>query len=127
MKIFVYGTLKTDGILHKQMKDAEFIKTKKLEGFVLYLSKDETYPLIYFTGKEKDIVKGEIWKINKTIKKHLDKYEEGYLLKKLLNVPIMTYYPTFNVKKDCKKIPKNKDGEYEFNITPQYYRGFYKA
>jgi len=125
MKIFVYGTLKTDGILHRYMEGSEFVKNKKLEGYVLYLSKDETYPLIYFTGKEKDIVRGEIWKINKTIKKRLDKYEEGYFLKKLLNVPIQVYYPTFNVKKICKKIPRNKEGEYEFNVEPEFYKGFY--
>lgn len=125
MKIFAYGTLKKDGVLHKHMKGAKLIRKKKLSGYVLYLAPDETYPLLYFTGNNKDIVVGELWKIDKTIKRKLDKYEEGYVLKKLLKSPIMTYYPNFDIKHLCKKIPKNKQGKYDFNIEQDFYKGFY--
>lgn len=124
MKIFAYGTLKKDGILHKHMKGAEYIKEKKITGYVLYLAPDETYPLLYHTGKKKDVVVGELWKINKKTKALLDGYEEGYVLKKLMKLPVMTYYPSFDIKHLCKKIPKNKDGEYEFNVEPEFYKGF---
>src|ERR1700743_459922 len=111
MKIFAYGTLKKGGILHKHMDGAKFLKKKKLRGYVLYLAPDETYPLLYFTGDEKDIVTGELWKINKKIKRKLDTYEQGYVLKKLMKSPIMTYYPDFDIKHICKMIPKNKRGK----------------
>jgi gamma-glutamylcyclotransferase (GGCT)/AIG2-like uncharacterized protein YtfP len=127
MKIFAYGTLKKGGILHKHMDGAKYIRKKKLAGYVLYLAPDETYPLLYYTGKKKDVVLGEIWKIDKQMKKTLDKYEEGYVLKKLMDSPIMTYYPNFDITHICKKIPKDKDGRYQFNIEPGFYKGFYKA
>ncbi len=127
MKIFAYGTLKKGGILHKHMKDAKFIREKKLTGYVLYLAPDETYPLLYFTGDKKDIVTGELWKIDKKIKKELDSHEEGYVLKKLLKSPIMTYYPNFDIQHLCKKIPKNKRGRYEFEVARDFYKGFYNA
>lgn len=125
MKIFAYGTLKKDGILHKHMKGAKFLRKKKLSGYVLYLAPDETYPLLYFTGDKKDVVVGELWKIDKSIKKTLDKHEEGYMLKKLMKSPVMTYYPNFDIKHLCKKIPKNEHGKYEFNIEKDFYKGFY--
>ncbi len=125
MKIFAYGTLKKGGILHKHMDSAKYLRKKKLVGYVLYLALDETYPLLYYTGKKKDVVIGEIWKINKKLKKKLDKYEEGYVLKKLMDSPIMTYYPNFDITHICKKIPKNKNDKYEFNIEPEFYKGFY--
>ncbi len=127
MKIFAYGTLKKDGILHKHMEGAQYTRNKKLVGYVLYLSLDETYPLLYYTGKKSDIVVGEIWKINKKLKKKLDKYEEGYVLKKLMDSPIMTYYPNFDITHICKKIPVNEKGRYEFNIQKDFYKGFYKS
>ena len=127
MKIFAYGTLKKDGILHKHMDGAKYIRKKKLVGYVLYLAPDETYPLLYYTGKKKDVVLGEIWKINKKLKKKLDKYEEGYVLKKLMNSPIMTYYPNFDITHICQKIPKNKNSKYEFNVTPDFYKSFYSV
>lgn len=126
MKIFAYGTLKKNGILHEHMGDAKYLRKKKLVGYVLYLAPDETYPLLYHTGKKKDVVLGELWKIDKRIKDKLDGYEEGYVLKKLMNSPIMTYYPNFDITHICKKIPKNKDGKYEFNIKSDFYKGFYK-
>ena len=104
MKIFVYGTLKKNGILHKHMEGAKYIRKRKIAGYVLYLSPDETYPLLYYTGDKKDVVVGELWKINDKIKHKLDKYEDGYVLKKLLESPIMTYYPNFDIKHICKKI-----------------------
>lgn len=122
MKIFAYGTLKKDGILHKHMKNAKYIKEKKITGYVLYLAPDETYPLLYFTGNKKDVVVGELWKINKETKLLLDEYEEGYVLKKLMKLPMLTYYPNFDIKHLCKKIPKNKDGEYEFNVEKDFYK-----
>lgn len=125
MKIFAYGTLKKDGLLHKHMEGAEYIRKKRLHGYVLYLAPDETYPLLYFTGNKEDVVVGELWKIDKKIKKKLDIYEEGYVLKKLLKSPIMTYYPNFDIKHVCKKIPKNKQGRYEFDIAKNHYAGFY--
>src|SRR5277367_2483573 len=125
MKVFAYGTLKKNGILHKHMEGAEYLRKKKMTGYVLYLAPDETYPLLYFTGDEKDVVVGELWKIDKKIKRKLDKYEEGYILKKLLKSPIMTYYPSFDIKHVCKLIPKNKRGKYEFNIAEGFYKGFY--
>ena len=126
MKIFAYGTLKRGGILHKHMEGASFMRKKKITGYVLYLAPDETYPLLYFTGNEKDVVLGELWKIDKEMKKRLDEHEEGYVLKKLLKSPVMTYYPNFDIKHLCKRIPKNKSGKYEFNIKPEHYKGFYK-
>lgn len=126
MKIFAYGTLKKDGVLHKHMKDAKFVKTKKISGYVLYLALDETYPLLYSTGNPKDVVVGELWKVNKKTKKVLDSYEEGYVLKKLMKLPMLTYYPNFDIKHLCKKISKNKNDEYEFNIEENFYKGFYK-
>jgi len=126
MKIFAYGTLKKNGILHQHMIGAKFIKKKKIIGYVLYLAPDETYPLLYYTGDKNDVVVGEMWKINKKIRKRLDTYEEGYVLKKLLKSPIMTYYPNFDIKHVCKPIPKNKKGKYEFNVTKDFYRGFYR-
>jgi gamma-glutamylcyclotransferase (GGCT)/AIG2-like uncharacterized protein YtfP len=125
MKIFAYGTLKKGGILHKHMDGAKFIRKKKLSGYVLYLAPDETFPLLYHTGNKKDVVLGELWKIDKKIKRKLDKHEEGYILKKLLKSPIMTYYPNFDIKHLCRTIPKNKQGKYEFNITARFYSGFY--
>lgn len=125
MKIFAYGTLKEGGILHKHMEGAKYVRNKKLMGYVLYLARDETYPLLYYTGKKKDVVVGELWKINKIIKSKLDKYEEGYVLKKLMDSPIMTYYPNFDITHICKKIPKDENGRYEFNILPDFYKGFY--
>src|SRR6185369_458569 len=125
MKIFAYGTLKKGGILHKHMEGAKFIKKKKISGYVLYLAPDETYPLLYFTGKKKDIVVGEMWKITKAIKRRLDKHEDGYVLKKLLKLPIMTYYTDFDIKHECKRIHKNHKGKYEFDITENVYKGFY--
>jgi len=127
MKIFAYGTLKKKGILHKHMEGAKYIRKRKMAGYVLYLAPDETYPLLYYTGDKKDVVVGELWKINEKIKHKLDKYEEGYVLKKLLDSPIMTYYPNFDIKHICKKIPRNKRGKYEFNVTKDFYRGFYKS
>lgn len=126
MKIFAYGTLKKGGILHKHMEGASYIRKKKLFGYVLYLSPDETYPLLYYTGNKGDVVVGELWKIDKKIKKKLDKYEEGYVLKKLMDSPIMTYYPNFDIKHICKKIPKNQRGKYDFNVAKNFYQGFYK-
>lgn len=125
MKIFAYGTLKKNGVLHRYMNGTKFIKKKKLHGYVLYLAPNETYPLLYYTGDKKDVVLGEIWKIDKKTKKILDKHEEGYVLKKLMDHPIMTYYPDFDIKHICKKIPKNKNGKYEFNVVKDYYKGFY--
>lgn len=127
MKIFAYGTLKKGGVLHKHMEGAAFIKKKKISGYVLYLAPDETYPLLYYTGSEKDMVVGELWKIDKEIKRRLDEYEQGYVLKKLLKLPMMTYYPDFDIKHLCRKIPKNKRGRYEFNVKKDYYKGFYGA
>lgn len=124
MKIFAYGTLKKGGILHKHMDGAKFVRKKKLRGYVLYLAPDETYPLLYYTGDEKDVVAGELWKISDKIKRVLDKHEDGYVLKKLMDHPIMTYYPDFDIKHICRKIPKTK-GRYEFNVTKDYYKGFY--
>jgi len=124
MKIFAYGTLKKGGILHKHMEGATFIKKKKITGYVLYLAPDETYPLVYYTGEKKDVVIGELWKINKRIKRKLDKHEDGYVLKKLLKLPVMTYYPNFDIKHMCEKIPKNKNGHYEFNILKDFYKGY---
>lgn len=126
MKIFAYGTLKKGGILYKHMEGAKYLRKKKLVGYVLYLAPDETYPLLYYTGKKKDVVLGELWKIDKKIKKKLDKHEEGYVLKKLMDSPIMTYYPNFDIKHTCKKIPKNKSGKYEFNVQEGFYKGFYR-
>ncbi len=126
MKIFAYGTLKKGGVLHKHMKSAKFLRKKKLTGYVLYLAPDETYPLLYYTGKKKDVVLGELWKIDKKIKRKLDQHEEGYVLKKLMNSPIMTYYPNFDIKHVCRKIPKNKRGKYDFNVAKDYYKGFYR-
>ena len=125
MKIFAYGTLKKGGILHKHMEGAEFVKKKKLVGYVLYLSPDETYPLLYRTGKKKDVVVGELWKIDEQIKKRLDTYEEGYVLKKLLKSPIMTYYPSFDITHICQPIPTNAKGYYDFKVRKGYYKGFY--
>lgn len=127
MKIFAYGTLKKGGVLHKHMEGAKYMRKKKLVGYVLYLAPDETYPLLYFTGKKKDVVMGELWKIDKKLKRKLDKYEEGYVLKKLMDLPIMTYYTNFDITHICKKIPKNKNGKYEFNVKPEFYKGFYKT
>src|SRR5579871_3532456 len=110
MKIFAYGTLKKGGILHKYMKGAKFLRKKKLVGYVLYLAPNETYPLLYFTGRKDDIVTGELWKIDKKIKRELDKHEQGYILKKLMKLPVLTYYPDFDITHMCKKIPKNKRG-----------------
>lgn len=124
MKVFAYGTLKKGGILHNHMKGAKLIRTKKLRGYVLYLAPSEIYPLLYFTGKKKDVVIGEIWKINEKIKEVLDAHEEGYVLKKLLDHPIMTYYPDFDIKHLCKKIPKTH-GNYVFNVEKDFYKGFY--
>ncbi len=124
MKIFAYGTLKKKGILHKHMEGATFIRKRKIHGYELYLAPDETYPLLYFTGNKKDVVVGELWQIDKRIKRKLDKHEEGYVLKKLLKSPIMTYYPNFDIKHLCKKIPKNKHGKYEFNVKKDFYIGF---
>jgi gamma-glutamylcyclotransferase (GGCT)/AIG2-like uncharacterized protein YtfP len=126
MKIFAYGTLKKGGILHSHMAGAKFIHKKKIHGYVLYLSPDETYPLLYFTGRDKDVVVGEIWKINKKLKKKLDHHEEGYVLKKLLKSPIMTYYPNFDITHICKKIPPTKSGKYDFKVAKDFYKGFYK-
>jgi gamma-glutamylcyclotransferase (GGCT)/AIG2-like uncharacterized protein YtfP len=125
MKVFAYGTLKKDGILHEHMKGGEFIRKKKIHGYVLYLSPDETYPLLYYTGKKSDIVVGELWKITPKMRRQLDKHEEGYVLKKLLKSPIMTYYPNFDIKHTCRTIPKNKNGKYEFVVKKDYYKGFY--
>lgn len=126
MKIFCYGTLKKGGILHKHMDGAKFIRKKKLEGYVLYLAPDETYPLLYHTGKKQDVVIGELWKIDKKTKRKLDKHEEGYILKKLLKSPIMTYYPNFDIKHECRMIPRNKRGKFEFNVGKDFYSGFYR-
>lgn len=125
MKIFVYGTLKKGGILHKHMQDAKYLKSKKIFGYVLYLAPDETYPLLYYTGNKDDVVVGEMWKVKKKIRFLLDKHEGGYLLKKLLKMPIVTYYPEFDIKHLCKKVPKNSRGYYEFNVKEGFYKGFY--
>lgn len=125
MKIFAYGTLKKGGILHKYMDGAKFVRKKKLVGYVLYLAPDETYPLLYFTGDKKDVVVGELWKIDKKTKRELDKHEENYILKKLMKTPFVTYYPSFDIRHTCKKIPKNKDGRFEFNVAKDFYKGFY--
>ena len=111
MKIFAYGTLKKGGMLHRHMEGASFMRKKKIHGYVLYLSPDETYPLLYYTGKKSDVVVGELWKIDKKIRRKLDEHEEGYVLKKLLKSPVMTYYPSLDIKHTCKKIPKNKRGK----------------
>lgn len=124
MKIFAYGTLKKGGILHKYMNGAKYIQKKKISGYVLYLAPDETYPLLYYTGNKKDVVVGELWKISKKIKRELDKHEEGYVLKKLMKLPVMTYYPNFDIKHLCKKIPKNKAGKYEFNVEKDFYKNY---
>ncbi len=126
MKIFAYGTLKRGGVLHKHMQGAKYIKKKRISGYVLYLALNETYPLLYHTGKKKDVVVGEVWKINKKIKKKLDEHEEGYVLKKMLKSGFLTYYPEFDITHICKKIPKRKDGRYEFNVKEGFYEGFYK-
>lgn len=124
MKIFAYGTLKKGGVLHEHMGDAKFVKKRKIHGYVLYLAPDETYPLLYHTGDKKDVVVGELWQINEKIKHKLDKYEEGYVLKKLLKSPILTYYPNYDIKHLSRMIPKNKHGKFEFNVREAYYAGF---
>lgn len=124
MKVFAYGTLKRGGKLHTHMKEGKFIRKKKLRGYVLYLAPSEIYPLLYFTGRKKDVVVGEIWKITDKMKEVLDEHEEGYVLKKLMDHPIMTYYPDFDIKHLCKKIPKT-NGEYIFNVDKDFYKGFY--
>lgn len=125
MKIFAYGTLKKGGVLHKYMDGAKFIEKKKLHGYVLYLAPDETYPLLYHTGNDEDVVVGELWKITDKIKRRLDEHEDGYVLKKMMKLPIMTYYPNFDIKHICRKIPRNKKGRYEFNVEKDFYKGFY--
>jgi gamma-glutamylcyclotransferase (GGCT)/AIG2-like uncharacterized protein YtfP len=124
MKIFAYGTLKKGGVLHKHMKGAKYVKKRKIHGYVLYLAPDETYPLLYHTGDKKDVVVGELWQINEKIKRRLDKYEEGYVLKKLLKSPILTYYPNYDIKHLSRMIPKNEHGKFEFNVREFYYMGF---
>lgn len=125
MKIFVYGTLKKGGVLHVHMEGARFVKKKKIRGYALYLAPNEIYPLLYYTGNKKDIVVGEIWRIDRAIKKRLDQYEQGYVLKRVLKMPIMTYYPDFDITHICRRIPKNKKGRYEFNVEEGFYAGFY--
>jgi len=126
MKIFVYGTLKKGGILNVHMDGGRFLKKKKIKGYALYLAPDETYPLLYYTGDKKDVVVGEVWKITRSIKKRLDQYEQGYVLKRMLKLPMMTYYPDFDITHLCRRIPKNKKGRYEFNVEKSFYEGFYK-
>ncbi len=109
------------------MVGAVFLRKKKIKGYVLYLAPNEMYPLLYHTGNDKDVVIGELWKIDKNIKRKLDKHEEGYVLKKMLKSPIMTYYPDFDIKHLCSKIPKSKHGHYSFNVARNHYRGFYRT
>lgn len=124
MKIFAYGTLKEGGILHKHMKGARFVKKRKIHGYALYLAPDETYPLLYYTGEKKDVVVGELWQISEKIKRRLDTYEEGYVLKKLLKSPIMTYYPNYDIKHLSRLIPTNRQGRFEFDVREGYYTGY---
>lgn len=72
-KVFVYGSLKKGFQNHSLLKESKFIGNAEISGYKMY-------NLGYFPGivesDAKNIVKGEIYKIDKNVETRLD-YLEG--------------------------------------------------
>ena len=80
MKIFVYGTLKSDGPLFKSWLEdvAENIQPATLKGN-LYQAPGVWFPLGKLVGPNLGIIKGEIMEVPEDMQYTLDMIENGYV------------------------------------------------
>ena len=62
MKIFVYGTLKRDGALHKLVKDAKYLGVDKLQGYMMF--ELGWFPGVIKTDDLRSSIYGEVYEIN---------------------------------------------------------------
>ncbi|GAB6074453.1 gamma-glutamylcyclotransferase family protein [Nautilia lithotrophica] len=89
MKIFVYGSLKTNKNLHFYLKNAKFLGyAKTAKRYPLIISKSGWYPYLLNCPGKGFFVKGEIYEIDYNLLKRLDRLEEvpHYYKRKLINV-----------------------------------------
>jgi len=77
MKVFIYGSLKKNKKLHSYLKDAKFLGyASTAEKYPLIISKSGWYPyLLNYPGRGFR-VKGEVYDVNYTLLKRLDRLEE---------------------------------------------------
>lgn len=74
-KVFVYGTLKKGGFLHRKVRDCEFVGNDSLKGYHM-LDCSGAFPAIYLTAAEDDnIVYGEVYSVPQDTLNHLDTVE----------------------------------------------------
>jgi gamma-glutamylcyclotransferase (GGCT)/AIG2-like uncharacterized protein YtfP len=91
MFIFVYGSLKKNKKLHYYLKTAEFIaEAKTCFSYPLILSKSGWYPYLLNMKNRGKQIKGEIYKLDYTLLKRLDRLEEvpHYYVRKKICVKI---------------------------------------
>ncbi|MBW6469640.1 MAG: gamma-glutamylcyclotransferase [Methanosarcinaceae archaeon] len=80
--LFVYGTLRKSGSLHKlYLTDAIYSTTIKLSGVKLYES--QLLPVAVLTKKDKHKIKGELYYVLKTDMLSIDRLESSYRKVKL--------------------------------------------
>lgn len=112
MKIFVYGTLKSDGMFHSSIKHHVVnVERGYIKGFQLFNL--GTFPGIHHTGDQEDIVYGEILTLNpKTKDKGLMHFDmiEG----------IKARHPMYTREQICAR-QMNGDGTsaYAYVMTPE--------
>ena len=78
VNLFVYGTLKRGGALHRNIfaADAKFIGEEKLKGFKMV--NYGWFPAAFQTHNEDDVIHGEVYEVSwDEIKKRFDRVE-GY-------------------------------------------------
>lgn len=72
MKVFVYGTLKSDGPLNSFLGNSELLGDCWIDDFVMY--DGLRFP---FVKRGEGVVYGEVYKVNKRILNQLDFIESG--------------------------------------------------
>lgn len=73
MYVFVYGTLKKGFGNHRYLEDSEFIGEAKAENISLHARGNSPFPFAKVTKGQ--TAYGEVYKINTTTLKHLDRLE----------------------------------------------------
>lgn len=77
MQLFVYGTLKHDGVRHAVIEDSNYEGVYILQGYRLYGTTD--FPIMVESESMDDAVVGELYApITEEMETELDKIERGY-------------------------------------------------
>ena len=114
IRLFVYGTLKRGGALHRHMEDfGKFIGNNSLKGFKMV--NIGWFPAIYETGNEEDVVHGETYEIDEDNLKVFDAVEGYPSLYNRKETEHGIVYFMENKNNELAKYRPIKDGN--FNVT----------